>query len=669
MSELRRGLTVLESALTVPKTPMNSPDGGGLLFGTVIEGGIQLDSPLDALGEASPDSFLPVGEDDQAGFASYQEGDRVALSVQDYRPVIVGREGGIDGLDAIYDLQTNVGQVQTKFAIFDPDEATQQIQNAMSAADSAATVSGTLQALVDAGLVKASTTDPGVAKGLIWAVLDDPKGTPPSQRIIGMRIANPDGTAWLPYQIMVEELMVVGSDGTIWLKDGIITARQLAATIVLTSQIICGSADSWHTTLDPTGLHFFSKMIDGNVKELLKINSPGSTGDQGVVFGLIDPSTGNLNASITPSGDASFQSVTVPGNISAKTLVMDGDGPDTWVPEYAPHIIGAYKFSAANWGATWGGKRFINDVGWKRVLTVNWANNTGHDRVVWLPSVPISLAISQVNQAGATWAYTVNGTSPTANNTYSDMMVSPASGIYVTVTAAQQLILVPAGATLKACLDVYNGGFEWIMQSNTTVTVWDLGPVGNYQDATITPNTLSLTNGGGNASGGSTTKQTYVKTYAGNQLRTYYRDSGADWPEYAGQACIGSYNGTAARNAKGAIGFSSWASDLAGATVTKVEVCLYFSHWWSNAGGTAYVAPLSIASFALPSSLAGGSQMYALTTSKPGGAWITLPSSVNAGFQNGTYKGLYIYRDSNDVGGYGRIAIADWCYVRITYEK
>jgi hypothetical protein len=69
------------------------------------------------------------------------------------------------------------------------------------------------------GLIKASQTDPGHAVGRIWFVLNA------TGNVIGMKISN--GSAWSSYAIIAEDLMVVGSDGTVRLKNGVVTGTNL----------------------------------------------------------------------------------------------------------------------------------------------------------------------------------------------------------------------------------------------------------------------------------------------------------------------------------------------------------------------------------------------------------------------------------------------------------
>lgn len=86
------------------------------------------------------------------------------------------------------------------------------------------------------GLVKVSRTDPGHAPGRVWEVLNA------DDRVIGMKIS--DGSAWSSYGYMVEDLMVVGEDGTIRLRDGVVSAPTIQATTELWAKILAVAGDA-----------------------------------------------------------------------------------------------------------------------------------------------------------------------------------------------------------------------------------------------------------------------------------------------------------------------------------------------------------------------------------------------------------------------------------------
>jgi hypothetical protein len=93
---------------------------------------------------------------------------------------------------------------------------------------------------------------------------------------------------------------------------------------------------------------------------------------------------------------------------------------------------------------------------------------------------------------------------------------------------------------------------------------------------------------GGGADGGDTPVQTYTKTYTATWTGSYNGSNSrtnSNGDVYQGQYDSG--NG----NQRSIIGFDSPTirNDLAGATITKVELTLKNKHWYNNSGGTAVV--------------------------------------------------------------------------------
>jgi hypothetical protein len=177
--------------------------------------------------------------------------------------------------------------------------------------------------------------------------------------------------------------------------------------------------------------------------------------------------------------------------------------------------------------------------------------------------------------------------------------------------------------------------------------------------------TLATAQTGGTTGGSEVAKKTYVKTYTSTSSATY-KGSGAkrsDTPDVV--QGYNSYNG----NGKGLWIFPSMTADLSGATVNKVEVYAYANHWYNNAGGTAYIkvhgytsAPASSPSMTTAATSAGWP--------KPGGRWVTLPSSLYAGFKSGSYRGFGMGPgSSNSLSYYGRFNGGGGAKIRVTYTK
>jgi len=177
--------------------------------------------------------------------------------------------------------------------------------------------------------------------------------------------------------------------------------------------------------------------------------------------------------------------------------------------------------------------------------------------------------------------------------------------------------------------------------------------------------------GGGYNEGGvsappAPTVTTYVKTWTSTSAKSYMGSGAQDSSQGPSDMKQGysSYDG----NSKSLWIFPSLTSTLSGATITKIRAYLYANHWYYNSGGTALVKVHGYTS--APGS--SPSMTTALTSSgwpKPGGRWVTLPSSLYAGFVSGTYRGIGVGPGaSSSQTYYGRFN-RDGAKLEITYKK
>jgi hypothetical protein len=154
------------------------------------------------------------------------------------------------------------------------------------------------------------------------------------------------------------------------------------------------------------------------------------------------------------------------------------------------------------------------------------------------------------------------------------------------------------------------------------------------------PDVYNTNTGAGGVAGGAgapTVKKSYIQTYNAAWSQTY-QGSGSPNSASGNDAYQGYYSSTNG-NQKSMIGFGSLTSQLSGATISKIEVYLYFYHWYNNSGGTAVIGRHGNTSE--PASFAGTTGLFSSGSwPKPGGRWITLPSSWYAGFAAGTYRGI-----------------------------
>lgn len=267
---------------------------------------------------------------------------------------------------------------------------------------------------------------------------------------------------------------------------------------------------------------------------------------------------------------------------------------------------------------------------------------------------------------------TVDGTSPTTSNgsQYHSAIYeiastsSPGFAVYIRVSGTFN---VPAGGgtvRLLLCLSRYAGTGTLTASSAATYPlryeVYDMG-----RDV---PDTAVRNTGGG----GTTVKKQYTKEYACAWSRRYGNAGSTTGEMYQG------YYSSTWGTQRSAMGFSSWGTDLSGATVNKVEVYLYANHWYYNSGGTARIGVHQSASDpgSSPASLASpGGYISSTNWPKPGGRWVTLPSSWYAAFATNTWKGITLGWDLGS--STDRIYYSKWNgngmssepKVRITYTK
>lgn len=162
------------------------------------------------------------------------------------------------------------------------------------------------------------------------------------------------------------------------------------------------------------------------------------------------------------------------------------------------------------------------------------------------------------------------------------------------------------------------------------------------------------------------TVKTYTTTWASTASATYKGNGDKRTDTSDVVQGYNSYNG----DGEGLWLFpTSIASTLSGATVKKVEVYAYANHWYYNSGGTALIkvhgytsAPASNPTMTTAASSA--------SWPKPGGRWVTLPSTFHAGFKSGTYRGFGLGpAGSTNLLYYGRFNGGTGARIRITYTK
>ena len=440
---------------------------------------------------------------------------------------------------------------------------------------------------------------------------------------------NPDGYLWY------KDVTLRKRVGAVLIEDGAVSADKFASKINLSNTFVAGPETGYHTRLDQTGLHFLSK-VKGNTQpvEVLAINTPGTNSD-GDVFTLLNPNDlSESTMSINEAGQGSFSDLTVANVAQLQDVTIRGrtfeDYLDTLprgVVAWGEGLVAASRTIAASTVVTFGTINFVAEPG--RLYRVTATGPSVQASVASTASVRLEIAGSAGSQYGWLGVGWNKG----------DMTrVYDASSLAVeTQTTVAYLIGVSAGGSA-----VTHPSYR-----NLAIVVEDVGPA-------ITPEVSLAVSQTGDAPVVPAKKQ-YTKTWNTAWLRTFPTNS-----FYSGKATQGTWSGTTYR---GFLGFPNMLADIGSAEIVKIEAYVYMSHWYYNAGGT-----LSIQGHGQllePTAQPGVSgTVVSLKTAKPGGGWVTLPSTYHAGFKAGTLRGIALVGSGLAAYGYATSA-----QLRVTYKK
>lgn len=170
-----------------------------------------------------------------------------------------------------------------------------------------------------------------------------------------------------------------------------------------------------------------------------------------------------------------------------------------------------------------------------------------------------------------------------------------------------------------------------------------------------------------NTGGGSSTPpvKRYTKTYSATWSGSY-SNRGAYNSHWGNKCYQGYYSSTNGMQAS-LIGFSSaLATDLAGATINKAEVYLYFDHWYQNSGGTAVIKAHKHTS--RPGSFSSDGEAMSIAWGKNVGKWV----DITAVFDSTTWRGIALDPNNSSTAYYGRARGAGETYapqLRVIYTK
>lgn len=557
-------------------------------------------------------------------------------------------------------------------------EAAKVAYNKAVAAVSAATGAQNLAGLKTA--VTAAVTAPSnPLVGDIWFPLNA------SGQVIGMKIctkASP--VTWSDYLIVAGKILVPGTVGATEIgPDGIvasnikasqelwgklasfvkittemltaggakITGLLLADVIQLGTRIVAGNPNGTRAELDPYGLHVYRKLKDGTTAEVARFGTDSSDD----YIGILD-AEGNTLAAIDDAGNGSFASVDAGDTFYWQgTEMADMIRSQPWGVLARTSLSSDMIFSTGWSRATYASIPYPVDRLLRLTFTGHFDATGNVIRVTLRQSAGSS--VSNGNSVQKSW---------TVPASRSGSATSITCVAYVTTSSESSVgegnpyTLGFFVATTSGTARVVTSGSSVDSTALTEMVIEDVGPA---LDVTSQSGYTPHNGGSGSNSDTTTTKRTKTVTGSWGQSYTIAGATTTGMDPYAVQ---GSGGGPARMSM---IGFPSIISDLSGATVNKVEVFLYFAHWWNNSGGTAGIGYHGQTS--KPSSWSGTSASLQVGgMPKPGGKWITLPSSTYASFKSGAYRGITLRApgDSTATVYYG-YAVPGKCQLRYTFTK
>lgn len=651
-------------------------------------------APSGDLSDVDADSVVLVGGttqlladavDQVAGEQAYTS-DQVDSVVTDWIPWAEAEMDAMSGetADALAEARQELDATQAR--LDDPVTGLDAAQaKADDAAASAALAQGSIPFIQQA-------TPSAVVVGQLWFPTD------PSGRVIGMKVSTATGTGgWQDYRLVAGQILVPGTVGTTEIgPDGVtapnikasselsakvasflevttgmltaggakITGELLADILKVATRIVAGNPSGTRSEMDPFGFHVYRKNLDGNVLEAMRFGQ-----DEDSDFLQLNGSDGSSIASIDDSGGAAFQSVD-----SGDSLLYQGQEMAEYLDDYSKVVARSEVQNLP--GFT------IAQARSRGLVEMSFTAEIGH--VYRLDTDPLRVDIGAFAGTGyVVWRLRYT-TGDTALSLDSPELVQfavkqnsgdPADTITVQLSRSNvqfddSLFDENGELNVNILLDVTTGGPTVAHNSATPgrVTITDLGlDVDNTGSASTLLNAAPSGGGSGDGETNTTTqatKKTYTKTYAATWGQSYKIDgsitNGMD--PYVVQ---GSGGGPARM---GMIGFPALANILSGATVKKVEIYVYFKHWYNYSGGTMGLG--THGQLNKPSTYSGTTAGITKHVSNPGGVWVTLSSSGYASWKSGATRGVTL-RAPNDSTLYEYYGYADWtrCKIRLTYVK
>ena len=418
--------------------------------------------------------------------------------------------------------------------------------------------------------------------------------------------------------------------------DSLTAGKITTGTLQAGTTINVGDPAGVHTAIGQGAVRIMRPDSDGVVTPVITMG--GATRD---VVQIVDPDTGATVAGLGDDGSVVGQEVIADSLTVGGAKIGNPYDPEDLLWLFARGTVG-FEPSAATDAA--GNTRY-------GVIEASAQVQGGR-----LYRVSFYGTLHQRNDGSNQTSYitffrTLDGSAPSINSAvlHSGSIIFPILGNVTLLTPAMAYIDVGADPglwyTLRVLVTIHRAGTNGTVAvlnnaaTKPSLTIEDCGPQGQ---AYLSQGKVS--GGGGTPAGSSTVvpppaveSRDYVRTYNATWGRTW-RESGSVRTDIGPDLIQGRASSSGATNNYAMCGFPSQVyTDLQGATVSKIEVYLYASHWWNQAG-TAVIGTHGNVSF--PSSFSYSGQFFSANWKRGEGRWVTLPREWYAGFKSGANRGI-----------------------------
>lgn len=481
-------------------------------------------------------------------------------------------------------------------------------------------------------------------------------GTPNASQSRTWEVAEGAEVGWKPVLLRtgaIEPKSIVARD---IIATGTVSAALLEAMLILTTTVIAGDPNGSHSRMTPSGFYIYSIDSEGGVREAGRFGTAG-----------------NDFISVAGPGDSTLASISSEGNISGQAANFESlsVGGEEVMGLFNPLPKGICGF-----GRNMPTRSVTNgEIG---IAELDFDAEMG--RTYRITVTPMLVAIGSGTAVG-TAQLRLRGNFPTVNGgtAAAPTVTSPVLGdpVYVRSNyggyhslqmtyvvrcwnaAGPEEILRNGRVRLLLTIGADAANVQ-IYSSSWKMSVEDIGPAW--------PNTVLSNTGGGGSTDPGQTLQRVTRTWTADWTTTLKGDLSERTDTTDAVQGYHSSNG----NQRSMIGFPTFFGAVGAESIIKAELYLYANQWYFDSGGTAVIGYHD--RDAKSSSWYSNLQFNSTNWPKPGGRWVTLPSSWHPFIISGTLKGVTLGPGpSTSSLYYGRFngsgASSRKPQMRITYER